>query len=367
MTSPLPPRPKVASIPPDGPAPDEPRLLDRVRDRIRVKHYSIRTEHAYVQWIRRFVRFHGNRHPRLMGAPHVSAFLSHLAVQRDVAAATQNQAKSAILFLYREVLEVELPWLDDVESAKRPQRLPVVLTHEEVDSVLGRVSGVTGLVIELLYGTGMRLMEALHLRVKDVEFGRREILVREGKGAKDRVTMLPESLVEPLRAHLGWVRAVHAGDLSRGGGAVYMPFALARKYPAAAREWCWQYVFPADRISLDPRGNGRRGRHHVDPQVIQRAVRQAALNAGIPKPVSPHTLRHSFATHLLEAGYDIRTVQELLGHKDVATTMIYTHVLNRGGRGATSPLDRRRFRNGEDAPLRPRQGADAVRQPDGET
>lgn len=324
--------------------PHEPRLLDQVRDRIRTKHYSIRTEHAYLQWVRRYIQFHSNRHPRFMGASHVSAFLSHLAVQRDVAAATQNQAKSAILFLYREVLELELPWLDDVESAKRPQRLPVVLTHEEVDAIIDRTSGVNGLVIQLLYGTGMRLMESLHLRVKDIEFSRREILVREGKGAKDRVTMLPDALVEPLQAHLGWVQAIHSMDLARGYGAVYMPFALARKYPAAAREWCWQYVFPAERLSTDPR-TGRRGRHHIDPQAIQRAVRQCAMDAGIPKPVSPHTLRHSFATHLLESGYDIRTVQELLGHKDVSTTMIYTHVLNRGGRGATSPLDRRSRRS----------------------
>lgn len=340
MTPPRPPHPDTAPPPASETAPKEPRLLDQVRDRIRVKHYSIRTEHAYVQWIRRFIQFHGNRHPRHLGPPHVSAFLSHLAVQRDVAASTQNQAKSAILFLYREVLELELPWLDDVESAKRPQRLPVVLTHAEVDALLDRVSGVTGLVVQLLYGSGMRLMETLHLRVKDVDFSRREILVREGKGAKDRVTMLPEILIAALQAHLGWAHSMHAADLARGRGAVYMPYALARKYPAAAREWCWQYVFPADRISIDPR-SGRQGRHHIDPQVIQRAVRQAALDAGIPKPVSPHALRHSFATHLLESGYDIRTVQELLGHKDVSTTMIYTHVLNKGGRGATSPLDRR--------------------------
>jgi integron integrase len=333
-TQPEYPRPSPAG----GPAP---RLLDQVRERIRVKHYSIRTEHAYLQWVVRFIRFHANRHPRHLGAPHVSAFLSHLAVQREVAASTQNQAKSAILFLYREVLDLELPWLDDVESAKRPQRLPVVLTESEVDALLDRVKDLPGLVVQLLYGSGIRLMEALHLRVKDVDFARREVLVRDGKGGKDRVTMLPEALVDPLRAHLGWVHAVHEADLARGLGAVHLPYALARKYPAAAREWCWQYVFASDRISVDPR-SGRRGRHHVDPQTIQRAVRQAALDAGIAKPVSPHTLRHSFATHLLESGYDIRTVQELLGHKDVSTTMIYTHVLNKGGRGVTSPLDRRR-------------------------
>lgn len=265
---------------------------------------------------------------KLLLPPRQSRGVSYIWL--DVAASTQNQAKSAILFLYREVLELDLPWLDDVESAKRPQRLPVVLTQVEIDALLNRVSGVSGLIVHLLYGEGMRLMEALHLRVKDVDFGRREILVREGKGAKDRVTMLPEVLIPMLRANLGWVQAMHATDLVRGLGSVYMPYALARKYPVAATEWCWQYVFPADRISTDPR-SGRRGRHHIDPQAIQRAVRQAALDAAIPKPVSPHKLRHSFATHLLESGYDIRTVQELLGHKDVSTTMIYTHVLNKGG------------------------------------
>jgi integron integrase len=294
-----------------------------------------------VQWIRRFIAFFGHRHPSRLGPNEVTTFLTHLAVKSNVTASTQNQAKSAILFLYREVLEISLPWLDGIESAKRPQRLPVALTHEETDALLLRISDVTGLVVQLLYGSGLRLMEALRLRVKDVDFGRREIVVREGKGAKDRVTMLPAVLVDPLRAHLGWVRAVHAADLARGYGAVYMPFALARKYPSAAREWCWQYVFPADRISIDPR-SGERRRHHLDQQVIQRAVRQAAMDPGIDKPVSPHSLRHSFATHLLESGYDIRTVQELLGHKDVSTTMIYTHVLNKGGRGAISPLDRRR-------------------------
>ncbi|MPZ45382.1 MAG: integron integrase [Betaproteobacteria bacterium] len=318
-----------------------PRLLDQVRDRIRFKHYSIRTEQAYVHWIRRFVIFHARRHPNDMGAPEVIRFLTHLAVHENVAASTQNQAKSALLFLYREVLATELPWMDDIEGAKRPQRLPVVLTGQEAAAVLDRIHGVHGLVTRLLYGTGMRLMEALRLRVKDVEFSRREILVREGKGAKDRVTMLPETLIGPLRAHLGWVQELHRMDMARGLGEVYLPFALGRKYPSAGREWRWQYVFPADQFSEDPRSGARR-RHHLSEQAIQRAVRQAALDAEIEKSVSPHALRHSFATHLLESGYDIRTVQELLGHKDVSTTMIYTHVLNKGGRGAISPLDRLR-------------------------
>jgi len=320
---------------------EAPRLLDQVRDRIRFRHYSIRTEQAYVQWIRRFILFHGKRHPGDMGASQVVEYLTHLAVVGNVTASTQNQAKSALLFLYREVLGETLPWLDDIEGAKKPQRLPVVLTADETDAILVRLDGVTGLAVRLLYGSGMRLMEALRLRVKDIEFARRQVLIRSGKGDKDRVTMLPEVLVEPLRAHLGWVQAMHNADLARGRGEVYLPFALARKYPSAEREWPWQYVFPADRHTTDPRSGAVR-RHHIDEQVIQRAVRQAAIDAGIQKPVSPHTLRHSFATHLLESGYDIRTVQELLGHKDVSTTMIYTHVLNKGGRGATSPLDRRR-------------------------
>ena len=273
------------------------------------------------------------------GFKHVEAFLSHLAVQRSVAASTQNQAKSALLFLYKEVLGIELPWLDDVESAKRPQRLPVVLTHAEVEALLSRMRRTNGLVARLLYGAGLRLLEAARLRVKDLDFARGEILVRDGKGAKDRVTMLPVSLAEPLRAHLVLVREQHEQDLAAGLGSVYLPYALDRKYPNAAREWAWQYVFPSDRVSDDPR-SGRRRRHHLDEQNVQRALRQALREAGIAKPATPHSLRHSFATHLLQAGYDIRTVQELLGHKDVQTTMIYTHVLNRGGQGVLSPLDR---------------------------
>jgi integron integrase len=320
-------------------AAQQPRLLDAVRARIRVKHYSIRTEYAYLDWIRRYVRFHALRHPRELGAAEIGAFLSHLAVAGNVSASTQNQAKSAILFLYREVLGVELPWLEGVESAKRPQRLPVVLTQDEVSRLLSRMSGTTGLIAKLLYGTGLRVMEAVRLRIKDLDFDRLEVLVRDGKGAKDRVTVLPEALVQPLRAQLAVAQALHQRDLGEGYGLVYLPHALARKYPSAAGEWMWQYAFPAERLSEDPRAGIKR-RHHLDPQHVQRAMHTAVRAAGIHKPATPHTLRHSFATHLLQTGYDIRTVQELLGHKDVQTTMIYTHVLNRGGRGVRSPLDR---------------------------
>ena len=316
-----------------------PRLLDQVRARIRFKHYSIRTEQAYLDWIKRFIRHFGKRHPKDMGANEVQAFLTHLAVAGKVAASTQNQAKSALLFLYKEVLAVELPWLDKVEAAKTSKRLPVVLTRSEVMSVLACVEGSHGLIARLLYGTGLRIMEGLRLRVKDVDFSRNEILVRDGKGAKDRVTMLPAILIPDLREHLGRVRELHREDLATGHGEVYLPYALDRKYPAAGREWMWQYVFPTNSLSVDPRSGVVR-RHHVQDQSVQRAIRQAVRDAGIDKPATPHTLRHSFATHLLESGYDIRTVQELLGHSDVSTTMIYTHVLNRGGRGVASPLDR---------------------------
>jgi integron integrase len=314
-------------------------LLDRVRDRIRVKHYSIRTEQAYCDWIRRFIIFHDKRHPSGLGAADVEAFLTWLAVHGRVAASTQNQAKSALLFLYKEVLGAELPWLDSIQKAKAAIRLPVVLTRDEVTRVLARLDGVHRLIGALLYGTGLRIMEGMRLRVKDVEFSRREILVRDGKGNKDRVTMLPVRLVGPLRAQIEHARELHRGDLVDGFGAIWLPFALDRKYPGAAREWGWQYVFPADARSIDPRdGTGRR--HHLTDQVFQRAMKNAVRGAGITKPATPHTLRHSFATHLLESGYDIRTVQELLGHSDVSTTMVYTHVLNRGGRGVVSPLDR---------------------------
>ena len=327
--------PPVSS--PPAPA-DAPKLLDRVRDRIRRKGYSIRTEKSYAHWIRRFILFHDKRHPQDMGAPEVEAFLTSLAVDRDVAAATQNLALSAILVLYREVLEMPLPWLDGIERAKKPARLPTVLTQAEAAALLARVEGTAGVMLRLLYGTGMRLMECVRLRVKDVDFAARQITVRDGKGGKDRVTMLPDALAEPLSAHLAVVKAQHAADLAQGLGAVWLPDALARKYPNAPKSWGWQYVFPARGISVDPR-SGERRRHHADEKSLQRAIRRAAGETGIAKPVSPHVLRHSFATHLLQAGYDIRTVQELLGHRDVSTTMIYTHVLNRGGRGVRSPLD----------------------------
>ena len=314
-------------------------LLERVRDRIRVKHYSIRTEHAYVDWVRRYILFHGRRHPCEMGAAQVEGFLTHLAVQGNLAASTQNQAKSALLFLYRDVLGCELPWLDGVVSAKRPQRLPVVLTRDEVTAVLDRMSGTNALLGRILYGAGLRLMEAVRLRVKDVDLVRREILVRDGKGAKDRVTMLPAVLIEPIKVQLEVARSLHRRDLMDGVGAVYLPFALERKYPNAPTQWAWQYVFPADTVSRDPRSAKRR-RHHWDEKAVQRAMQVALRAAGISKVATPHTLRHCFATHLLEGGYDIRTVQELLGHRDVSTTMIYTHVLNRGARGVLSPLDR---------------------------
>jgi integron integrase len=318
---------------------EKPRLLDQVRQRLRLKHYSIRTEQAYVAWIRRFILFHHKRHPAELGAAEVTQFLSHLASERQVAAATQNQALSALLFLYREVLGIELAWLDDLERAQRPQRLPVVLTHAEACRVLAHLNGRHWLMASLLYGTGLRLMECVRLRVKDIEFERRAILVRDGKGRKDRVTMLPDALREPLRQHLQQVQRIHQQDLDAGFGEVYLPYALARKYPSAEREWGWQYVFPATQRSLDPRSGAER-RHHIDEQTLQRAVKTAIRRAGIHKPASCHSLRHGFATALLEAGYDIRTVQELLGHRDVRTTMRYTHVLNRGGQGVRSPLDR---------------------------
>lgn len=320
--------------------PPPPKLLDQLRERIRLKHYSIRTEQSYVQWVRRYIIFHGKRHPAEMGKPELEAFLTSLAVERNVSASTQTQALSALLFLYKEVLRLDFPWLTEVTRAKRPRRLPSVLTVEEVRQLMQAVDDpLMDLVVRFLYGSGMRLLECLRLRIKDVEFARREIVVREGKGNKDRVTMLPESLCDRLRGQVEFVKAQHAADLAAGRGEVWLPDALAVKYPNASKALAWQYVFPADGFSTDPR-SGRVRRHHVDEKRVQRAVKRAAERAGIVKLVSPHTLRHSFATHLLEAGYDIRTVQELLGHKDVATTMIYTHVLNKGGRGVTSPLDR---------------------------
>lgn len=319
---------------------NEPKLLDIVRGKIRLKHYSIRTEQAYVDWIKRYILHFNKRHPKDLGANEVEQFLTYLAVEGRVAASTQKQAKSALLFLYKEVLGSELPWLDKVQQAKAPNRLPVVLSKEEVRLILKHLDSTHHLIVSLLYGTGMRILEALRLRVKDIDFSRKEILIRDGKGFKDRITMLPASLVTPLKAHLQKVKALHEDDLAKGYGAVYMPQALGKKYPYAARDWAWQYVFPSGRLSVDPRADDQTvRRHHIQDQAIQRAVRQAVVDAGITKQATPHTFRHSFATHLLESGYDIRTVQELLGHSDVATTMIYTHVLNKGGHGVDSPLD----------------------------
>ena len=316
-----------------------PRLMEQVRARMRLKHYSLRTEQAYLYWIRRYIRANGMRHPASLDGKVVESFLTRLAVHDHVAASTQNQALSAILFLYREVLALDLPWMADVVRAKRPPRLPVVLSLEETDRLLAQLHGRDALMAGLLYGAGLRLMECLRLRVKDVDLARNEITVREGKGRKDRRTMLPLRLRDPLARQLDEVRLRHAGDREAGLGEVALPHALARKYPNAATSLAWQYLFPSSRPSLDPR-DGRRKRHHLDENVLQRAVKRAAQRAGLDKPVTPHTLRHSFATHLLEAGADIRTIQELLGHKDVATTQIYTHVLNRGPSGVRSPLDR---------------------------
>lgn len=316
-----------------------PRLLDQVRIRCRTRHYSIRTERAYVGWARRFILANNLRHPRELGLAEVEAFLSALAVRDDVAASTQNQALSALLFLYKEVLGIELPWVGSVTRAKRPKRLPVVLTHVEVRALLALCDGQCGLMASLLYGAGMRLMEAVRLRVKDVDFGRREIVVRNGKGGKDRRVPLPRRLEAGLAAQIERARVLHGRDLAEGFGEVWLPHALSRKYPTAGREFGWQWVFPASRISIDPRSGVRR-RHHVEASVLQRAVKSARVAAGIDKPATCHTLRHSFATHLLESGHDIRTVQELLGHKDVATTQVYTHVLGRGAGGVLSPLDR---------------------------
>ncbi|MEQ1546120.1 integron integrase [Methyloglobulus sp.] len=318
------------------------KLLDQVRDKIRFKHYSLSTENTYISWAKQFILFHGKRHPADLGAAEVEAFLTYLATQRHVSSSTQNQALSAILFLYRDVMEITLPWLDNFERSKKPRRLPVVLTVLETQKLLREAEAAPapiGLIIRLLYGTGMRLMEAVRLRVKDVELTRKEIIVRDGKGGKDRVTMLPDSLRDAMRSQLALRREWHERDLVLNKVDVWLPDALAVKYPNAAKEWGWQYVFAAKNYSIDPRNKSER-RHHVEEKQVQRYVKKAALTTGIAKPTTPHTLRHSFATHLLESGYDIRTVQELLGHSDVATTMIYTHVLNKGGKGVISPLDR---------------------------
>ncbi len=315
-----------------------PGLLEGVRARCRVKHYSLRTEQAYVAWAWRFILANGRKHPRHMGAVEVEAFLSRLATRHDVAASTQNQALSALLFLYREVLAIDLPWMESVVRAKRPQKMPTVLSRDETSRLLALMDGQVGLMASLLYGTGMRLMECVRLRVQDVGFDRKEITVRNGKGGKDRRVPLPQRVRDRLVAQVERVRILHAQDLAAGGGEVYLPHALGRKYPNAGKEFAWQYVFPAVRESKDPR-SGRTRRHHLDESVLQRAVKRARDQAGIDKPASCHTLRHSFATHLLESGQDIRTVQELMGHKDVSTTQIYTHVLGRGANGVLSPLD----------------------------
>jgi integron integrase len=313
-------------------------LLDQVRSAMRLRHYSYRTEQQYVSWIRRFILFHNRRHPMEMGGPEVEAFLSHLATDRDVSASTQAQALASLLFLYRAVLELDLPWMSGIVRARRPRHVPVVLTRSEVRRVLAQLPGVYGLLGSLLYGAGLRLTEGLSLRVKDMDLGRRLLIVRNGKGAKDRITVLPAQLTAPLRQHLVQVRAAHELAIQQGYGGVELPHALAVKYPRAHLEWGWQFVFPAPRPSRDPR-TGTWRRHHLYPDTFQRHVKYALHRAHITKPASSHTFRHSFATHLLESGCDIRTVQELLGHASVKTTQIYTHVLNRGGLAVMSPLD----------------------------
>jgi integron integrase len=314
------------------------RLLDQLRERIRYRHYSLSTERSYAYWVRAFIRFHGLRHPQEMGVREVEAFLSHLANQREASASTHKQALAALLFLYRHVLDQELPWMQEIGRPQTPVRLPTVLSCDEVERLLGAMTGVPGLVARLLYGTGMRKMECLRLRVKDLDFDRRLIVVREGKGGKDRITMLPQALAPALREQLAYARSLWAADRAVARLGVELPGALARKYPRAGESWGWFWVFPADHESIDPRTHIRR-RHHLFEQSVQRAIKRAAVTARIFKPVGAHTLRHSFATHLLERGQDIRTIQELLGHAHVDTTMIYTHVLNRGAGGVVSPLD----------------------------
>ena len=320
------------------PSTKQKKLLDQVRDALRTKHYSYRTEQAYIEWIKRFILFHGKRHPKDMGAQEVQAYITYLAVEKNIASSTQNQALSAIAFLYKHVLQKEIALATDLVRPSRPERLPTVLSHPEAMGVLNKMTGVTQLMAKLLYGSGLRITECLRLRVKDLDFGNHQLIVRDGKGEKDRATILPGSLYQDLQAHLQIVKAIHQRDIKEGFGETFLPYALERKYPNALKEFSWQYVFPASVRSVDPLSK-RTKRHHLDATVLQRAIRQAAQLAGINKPVTPHTFRHSFATHLLQNGYDIRTVQELLGHKDVKTTMIYTHVLQRGGLAVKSPLD----------------------------
>src|SRR2546423_807841 len=323
---------------PPAPSPTAPRLLERVHWHLRVKHYSLRTEQSYVDWIRRFILFHHKRHPDEMGEKEIAAFLSFLAVEKQVAASTQNQALSALLFLYEQVLERKLDFLDNVERVKRPPKVPVVFTRGEAQAVLHHLQGPYHLMAELLYGSGLRLLECLRLRVKDIDFGYGQITVRDGKGMRERVTVLPERVRSPLRLHLETVSHLHETDLANGAGRVYHPSALSRKYPSAERAWICQYVFPAAKVSTDPRSRCLR-RHHIAERNLQNAVKAAVRRAAVAKAASCHTFRHSFATHLLESGQDIRTVQELLGHRDVSTTMIYTHVLNKPGLAVRSPLD----------------------------
>ena len=322
-----------------SPNPPSKKLLDQLSDQLRTKHYSLRTEHTYTAWVRRFILFHNKKHPLSIGAPEINTFISHLALDEKVAASTQNQALSAIVFLYRHVLNIELD--QTILNAVRPQkpkRIPTVLSKQEAKKVIDRLDGVFRLLTQIMYGSGLRLMEVLRLRVKDLDFANHQIIVRDGKGENDRITMFPDSLLELLRLHLNQVKAVHEKDLFDGYGTVYLPYALEKKYPNANREWAWQYAFPASDLSMDP-VTGVKQRHHIHETSLQKAVKRAAQLAKIDKPVTPHTFRHSFATHLLQNGYDIRTVQELLGHKDVKTTMIYTHVLQRGGLAVKSPLD----------------------------
>jgi integron integrase len=314
------------------------KLLDQVRDAIRIKHYSLRTEKTYLDWIKRFILFHNKRHPKEMGAEEIHAFITYLATERTVSASTQNQALSAIMFLYRYVLKIDVDLPPDLFRAQKSKTLPVVLTHQEAMSVIRSMTGVTQLMTKILYGSGIRLAECLRLRVKDLDFGNRQIMIRDGKGEDDRATILPDSLIPLLETHLKNVRTIHEKDLKDGFGETSLPYALSKKYPSAAKEWMWQYIFPASVRSIDPVSK-RTKRHHLDPSVLQKAIRQSALSIGLTKPVTPHTFRHSFATQLLQNNYDIRTIQELLGHKDVKTTMIYTHVLQRGGLAVKSPLD----------------------------
>lgn len=314
------------------------KLLEQVGDVIRVKHYSLRTEKTYVDWIRRYILFHKKRHPMDMGAAEIQAFITHLATERTVSASTQNQALSAVMFLYRHVLQKEIDLPPELIRAQKSKTLPVVLTHQEAMSVIGNMTDTPQLMAKILYGSGVRLMECLRLRVKDIDFGNHQIIVRDGKGEDDRSTILPDSMIPILETHLKTVKMIHQKDLKEGFGETSLPYALSKKYPNAAKEWMWQYIFPASTRSIDPVSKKTK-RHHIDPSVLQKAIRQSAQSVDIIKPVSPHVFRHSFATHLLQSGYDIRTVQELLGHKDVKTTMIYTHVLQRGGLAVKSPLD----------------------------